>query len=232
MLLIEETHFFPFFDLSMGLQQGFDSFTDTSLRVAHPLLSREQWREAAVRCGFAEFERVFRGSSFAEFFGLDVLAARAPTMPQHADAATIDRYLRSRLPQYMVPKSLYALARVPLSSNGKVDRAALSARKARKRRNRQYVASRTPAEATLCRLWADNLQLEKVGIRDNYFEIGGDSLLATRLIARVGESFGLSVPVRTLFEHPTVETFAVALNGLTSAVTAEIPRADRERYRI
>ena len=232
LLLIEETHFFPFFDLSMGLQQGFDSFIDTSLRMAHPLLSREQWREAALRSGFVEFERLFRSGSFAEFFGLDVLVARAPTIPQHADAATIDRYLRSRLPEYMVPKSLYALARVPLSSNGKIDRAALSTRKARKRRRRQYVAARTPAEATLCRLWAENLQLEKLGIRDNYFEIGGDSLLATRLIARVGESFGLRVPIKTLFEHPTIETFAVALNGLSLTETQEIPRADRERYRI
>jgi yersiniabactin nonribosomal peptide synthetase len=232
MLLIEETHFFPFFDLSMGLQQGFDSFNDTSLRVAHPLLSSQQWREAAERCGFAEFERVFRAGSFAEFFGLDVIAARAPTMPQHADAAAIDRYLRSRLPEYMVPKSLYALERVPLSSNGKVDRAALAARKVRKRRVRQYVAPRTPVEATLCRLWADNVQVEKVGIGDNYFEIGGDSLLATRLIARIGEALGLAVPVRTLFEHPTVEAFTVALNGLRAEVRSEIPRADREQYRI
>jgi hypothetical protein len=232
LLFIEETHFFPFFDLNMGLQQGFDSFTDQPLRSAHPLMSREQWRAAATRCGFTEFECIYRPGSFAEFFGLDVLVARAPAMPGHADAAAIDRYLRSRLPEYMVPKSLYAIARVPLSSNGKVDRAALSARKARKRRSRQYVAPRTPAESTLCRLWAENLELERVGIRDNYFENGGDSQLATRLISRVNASFELDVPIKTLFEHSTVETFASALNSLTSTVTAEIPKADRERYRM
>jgi yersiniabactin nonribosomal peptide synthetase len=232
LLFIEETKFFPFFDLSMGLQQGFDSFSDQPLRVAHPLMSREGWRAAAQRSGFAEFEHLHRAGSFAEFFGLDVLVARAPRMRQHADAATISQYLRSRLPQYMVPKSLYAIARVPLSSNGKVDRAALAARKTRKRRSGHHVAARTPAESTLCALWAENLELERVGIRDNYFEIGGDSLLATRLVSRVSASFGLDVPIKTLFEHSTVESFAIALNGLTSAVVAEIPKADRERYRI
>ena len=231
-LFVEETRFLPFFDLSMGLQQGFDSFTDQPLRVQHPLLSRQQWREAAARCGFAEFEHVVRAGSFAEFFGLDVLIARAPQMPQHADAASIEQYLRERLPEYMVPRALYAIARVPLSSNGKVDRAALSARKARKRRSRQYVAPRTPAESTLCRLWAENLELEKIGIRDNYFEAGGDSLLATRLISRVGATFGLEVPIKTLFEHATVEAFAIALSGLTSSITPEIPKADREPYRL
>ena len=118
-------------------------------------------------------------------------------------------HLEQKLPDYMIPASFVLLDALPLTSNGKVDRRALPVPdEARPEQAGDFVAPSTPIEELLSRLWAELLRVESVGVRDDFFTLGGHSLLATRLVSRVRESFGVELPVRSLFEAPTVRDLA------------------------
>jgi len=117
--------------------------------------------------------------------------------------------LRERLPEYMVPSAIVILDALPLSPNGKVDRKALPAPEGADRFGRtSYVAPRTPLEEGLAEIWGELLQLEQVGIHDNFFDLGGHSIMATQVVSRLQETFQVEVPVRALFDTPTIEGLA------------------------
>ena len=118
-------------------------------------------------------------------------------------------YLRSRLPEYMVPKVFMEMECLPLNPNGKLDRRALAKIAPKEQRDeRTYVAPRTPEEEVLAKIWAELLQVEQVGIHDNFFELGGHSLLAMQQISRVRKIFGVELAVRELFETRTLAGLA------------------------
>jgi amino acid adenylation domain-containing protein len=113
--------------------------------------------------------------------------------------------LRERLPEYMLPSHFVRLDEIPLNSNGKVNRKALPAPDASQMPSgRAYVGARTTTEELVAGIWGDVLHVETVGVEDNFFELGGHSLLATQVMARVREVFGVEMPLRNLFEQPTV----------------------------
>ncbi|HXM49298.1 MAG TPA: amino acid adenylation domain-containing protein, partial [Pyrinomonadaceae bacterium] len=113
-------------------------------------------------------------------------------------------FLELQLPQYMVPVSFVLLDVMPLMPNGKLDRSALEALAASLESESSFVAPRTPVEEVVTGLWREVLGVSRLGIHDNFFELGGHSLLATQLISHVNEVFAVEVPLRTLFESPTV----------------------------
>ncbi|HMK71848.1 MAG TPA: amino acid adenylation domain-containing protein, partial [Myxococcaceae bacterium] len=128
-----------------------------------------------------------------------------------ATAGELRAHLRDRLPEYMVPSAFVALAAMPLSPNGKVDRKALPAPE--RGRGREYQAPRTETEKALAEIWARVLGVERVGLQDNFFELGGDSILSIQVIAQARQR-GLRLSPRQLFEHQTVEALAaVAVAG-------------------
>jgi acyl carrier protein len=88
----------------------------------------------------------------------------------------------------------------------------------------QYIAPRTEVEETLARIWSAILALERIGVNDNFFELGGHSLLATQVISRVRETFNVDVPLRQMFELPTIADFAVAV--VQSRMEVDIEQAD------
>lgn len=117
--------------------------------------------------------------------------------------------LEEKLPDYMIPASFVLVDALPLTPNGKVDRRALPIPgETRSDQAGDFVAPNNPIEELLGRLWAEVLAIESVGMRDDFFALGGHSLLATRLVSRVRESFGVELPVRSLFEAPTVRELA------------------------
>jgi amino acid adenylation domain-containing protein len=126
--------------------------------------------------------------------------------------AELRERLRERLPDYMVPAAIVLMAELPLTPNGKVNRKALPAPKWMSQElNVDHETGRTPIEQMVASIWSDTLGVERVGTRDNFFELGGHSLLATRVISRLREAFQLDLPVRDLFESPTVAGLALKI---------------------
>ncbi len=135
--------------------------------------------------------------------------------------AALYAFLEERLPTYMLPTSIVLLERLPLNQNGKVDRRMLPVPE-RVRPGGDHTPPRNPVEEQLAAIWSQLLGLERVGVHDNFFELGGHSLLATRLISRVRETFQTELPVRCLFDHPTVAGLAgVLLEDPTSRARVE-----------
>jgi acyl carrier protein len=145
--------------------------------------------------------------------------------------AAYRQHLAGQLPGYMVPELYVELAALPVTGSGKVDRKALPAPEDRDLNRAAYVAPRTEMESQLAELWQVVLKLERVGVEDNFFALGGHSLLATRLVSLMRKELGVEVPLRTLFERPTVAGLAEALHVLSGAeaVLPPIPRAERDR---
>ncbi|HEY0015276.1 MAG TPA: amino acid adenylation domain-containing protein [Longimicrobium sp.] len=143
-----------------------------------------------------------------------------------ADAESLRAHLRTRLPEYMVPGAFVFLDGLPLSPNGKLDRGALPAPGVAPAAA-AYEAPRTPVEEGLAAIWAEVLRLERVGIHDHFFEMGGHSLLATRVASRVRDAFGIDLPVRALFDDPTVAAMAVRVEALREAGRRALPRVRR-----
>jgi amino acid adenylation domain-containing protein len=121
-------------------------------------------------------------------------------------------FLKERVPEHMLPSAFVMLDALPLNTNGKVDRAALPApEKSATVSSKTYVAPRTTVEELLCDIWAEILGVEQVGIEDNFFELGGHSLLATQVMSRIRQTLRIELPLRSLFEQPTVATLAATL---------------------
>ena len=133
-------------------------------------------------------------------------------------------FLRERLPENMLPSAFVILDALPLTPNGKVDRRLLPAPEAaRPAIDQLLVQPRTATEKTLAEICAEVLGLERVGIHYNFFELGGHSLLATQVISRIREVLRLDMPVRRLFEAPTVASMAMLVEQI------EIEQTDSAR---
>jgi amino acid adenylation domain-containing protein len=123
-------------------------------------------------------------------------------------------HLRRKLPEYMMPAAFVTLECMPLTANGKVDRRALPEPDgARPEWGEAYVGPRDETEEALAAIWAEVLRIERVGVHDNFFESGGHSLLATQVVVRMREVFGADVPLRLMFEQPTVAQLAASVGA-------------------
>ncbi len=112
-------------------------------------------------------------------------------------------FIKQKLPQYMIPSAFVTLDALPLTPSGKIDRKALPAPEGISPK-REYVAPRTPTEEIIANIFARVLGVSKIGINDNFFDLGGHSLLVTQLISRLRETFAVEIPIRAAFESPTV----------------------------
>jgi len=131
-----------------------------------------------------------------------------PEPEQNFSEADARRYLRERLPEYMVPAALVKLEKLPLTPNGKVDRSGLLApAQLRPHSEETFNAPRTAVEEIVAGLWARVLDRQEIGVNDNFFALGGHSLLVTQVISRVQAVFEVELPLRSLFEAPTVLEF-------------------------
>ncbi|ETX02901.1 MAG: hypothetical protein ETSY1_01930, partial [Candidatus Entotheonella factor] len=132
--------------------------------------------------------------------------SESPTM-----VSELRQHLSEKLPGYMVPAAFFTLTAFPLTPNGKIDRSALPSPETAPTETANYVPTQTPAEAMLAAIWADVLELDRVGRHDNFFELGGHSLLAIRVLSRLREAMQVELSVRTVFEAPTVADLAGAM---------------------
>nr|MCU0507748.1 amino acid adenylation domain-containing protein [Anaerolineae bacterium] len=136
-------------------------------------------------------------------------------VPRHGPALApvtsgdLRRFLQERIPDYMTPSFFVEMDRLPLTPNGKVDRRALPAPDwSQRAAEDEYVAPRTPTEERMAAAWSEVLGVEQVGAFDDFFQLGGHSLLATQLVSRLRVEFQVELPLRSIFESPTVAALA------------------------
>ncbi len=145
-----------------------------------------------------------------------------------AEPGALREHLQRSLPEYMVPVAFVTLESLPLTPNGKVDRKALPAPEhapVEKRRT----APGTPTEEVLAGIWAELLKRERVGVDENFAELGGHSILAIRMLSRMRAAFGVDLSLRTVFEHPTVASLAGAVDAAAGRVVVPPPIVAEER---
>ena len=134
-----------------------------------------------------------------------LVAYIVPDGGESLSISVLRQYLKEKLPEYMVPNAYLMLEKFPLTPNGKIDRKALlTPTGLRPELKSTYVAPQTEIDRTITAIWREVLRLEKIGINDNFFEVGGHSLLAIRVISRINKAFQVDLPLPSFFESPTI----------------------------
>lgn len=147
-----------------------------------------------------------------------LVAYMVPVTDATPTTSDLQRFLKARLPEYMVPSAFVMLDALPLTTNGKVDRQSLQTpNQVQLKREGAFVTPRTPVEEMLASIWSRVLGTEQVGIYDNFFELGGHSLLVTQVISRIKRTFEVELPLRLFFESPTVAGLAEAIQDTRKA---------------
>ncbi|MFL6213181.1 MAG: amino acid adenylation domain-containing protein [Blastocatellia bacterium] len=141
-----------------------------------------------------------------------VVGEGKPTIDSAELAAELRRFLKGKLPHYMIPSAFVALDALPLSANGKINRNALpSPETTRQEMAGAYIKPRDPLEYQLAAIWEELFDIAPIGIADSFFDLGGHSLLAVRMMDRIGQQLGKTLPLATLFAGATIEHLAQAL---------------------
>ncbi|TWT38923.1 non-ribosomal peptide synthetase [Blastopirellula retiformator] len=154
------------------------------------------------------------------------LPALVAYVTSSASAKQLQEHISTILPQYMVPSRIQTVSRFPLTTHGKIDRKELS--KWTEREGESASPPATSTEKLLCEIWTDVLKVSSLGIHDNFFMMGGHSLLAARIMTRIQATLGLKVPVRVLFDFPTIQSLANELESI--GVKEDSPSSPRRRW--
>jgi acyl carrier protein len=151
-----------------------------------------------------------------------LVAYYEPDPARGVDETELRSFLRTRLPDFMLPSAVYALeGSPPRTPNGKLDRRALMQRSLPKRR--RLLAPRNELEVRIHRIWSELLELEPIGVEQNFFELGGHSLLAARVILQLRVELELDIPLRTIFQNPTIEELSLSVEELLLAELEAMP---------
>ncbi|KJB88404.1 peptide synthetase, partial [Paenibacillus sp. E194] len=145
-------------------------------------------------------------------------------------AAELKSVLSQELPAYMIPAYLIQLERLPLTTNGKVDRRSLPAPEESLHPGEGRTPPRTPLEASLAGIWKRVLGLVHIGVHDNFFDLGGHSLRATTLVSKVHQELNVELPLRDVFRYSTIEEMALAISRIGEQSFSSIPLADARAY--
>jgi len=144
-----------------------------------------------------------------------LVAYLVPNEKQTPSVSVLRQYLKEKLPEYMVPNAFVMLEKFPLTPNGKIDRKALpSPTGLRPELESTYVAPQAEIDRTIAAIWQEVLRLEKIGIHDNFFDVGGYSLLAIRVISRINKAFQVDLPLPSFFERPTISGLSQTIEKL------------------
>ncbi|MDM8568726.1 amino acid adenylation domain-containing protein, partial [Thiotrichales bacterium HSG1] len=138
---------------------------------------------------------------------------------QRSLASNLRKHVKEKLPDYMMPGTFILLDSIPLTPNGKIDRQALAKLSVDGKQlfTKEFVAPRTPEEKLLANIWKDILNAKRVGIEDNFFELGGHSLLVMQLISKIRDTFGVDIPLKQIFDAPTVNGMIEVINGIRTS---------------
>ncbi len=196
--------------------------TDFSQRIHH--LSQKQRQLLALRLNQQLASTVARHEAAAapssQHHSQRLVAYAVVDQAQPPTVSELRQFLDEKLPQYMLPAAFVFLPALPLNANGKVDRQALpESDETSPEMDDTFVTSRTPVEETLAAIWAEVLGFDMVGVHDNFFEMGGDSILSIRIIARANQA-GIRITPEQFFQNPTIAALATVA-GAASTIRTE-----------
>lgn len=205
------------------LEAGFSGLDDERAVEMQPFVAEQSWVSALRQAGFVRISQPFAAAGLTEAAGQTLLLAQTPECLQKFAPEQLQIFLAEKLPVYMRPTECVPLVTLPLTANGKLDRKALSMRpKMPADATPLSAAPVTETERRLMGIWQEVLQTGQPDLDANFFELGGDSLLATRIVVRVRDEFGIEVPLRTLFARPTLRELANCLETRTTGQEAAI----------
>jgi len=161
---------------------------------------------------------ILRGDEGRERFVAYVMSSKL----RPANADEIRQYMKQRLPEYMVPSAIVVLRSFPTTANGKVDRAALPEPDDIHAKDRLMVPPQTAVERELAEIWSTLLKRAELSVHDDFFDLGGHSLLATQVVSRIRKTFNKDIPLRTIFDSPTIAKLAGAIEVAAYADTADL----------
>lgn len=233
LLLLEGTRATPWMWATVAFLEALNAYTDKRAESGEWILETREWSQALASAGFEdamiypdEGSRPSDGR-LHEFLGAmpqHVIAARAPASAVVFRPEALTAFVRERLPEHMVPQHFVLLEKIPVTANGKADWSALPANFAsRDFAARPVVSPTSVIEGQILSIWKGVLGLEQVGVTDNFFEVGGDSLLITEVMRRLNRSRGTPLTIVELLSYPTIRSLADYLNPASN--TQEIQRA-------
>jgi amino acid adenylation domain-containing protein/FkbM family methyltransferase len=150
------------------------------------------------------------------------LRSPRPADPEILTPASLRKFLKDRLPPYMVPSHFVLMDRLPLTANGKIDRQSLpKPGETNAAPAREFVRPQTETEKAVALIWSELLKVESPGVNDDFFELGGHSLVAIKAVSRIRDVFGIDINFQTLFENPTIASLSKAITAAKSSTSAQ-----------
>ncbi len=206
------------------LENGFSHFLDKRKETAKPLLSSEEWIDQMSTAGF-EKGQAFPGKAYQlNSFYQHVIVGTAGEEKRQFQQEQLESYLREKLPDYMIPATYFVLNELPVTANGKIDRKVLSSfGQGIKTATKIDKEPQTEMEIKIAAVWQRILKCSQVSLTDSFYDLGGDSLLATQLIVEHKKSLSMDISLETLFTYPILADFVKALQNQKSSVYEELP---------
>lgn len=209
LILLEMTTDTYLFMTTVELLEGFSSFNDFRKDNLTPLLSACQWRKILQKSDFTEVHIFPEHNDFGEH-AIVAVKENVSRFLNNDEVDSLKEYLKERLPEYMLPKYFEQISCIPLNGNGKLDRNALF--KKQQKKKREIKKPESICETELFEIWADLIGIENFGITDNFFEIGGDSLLMIKCLAEIHRIYGIHIPTELFLEKSTIEELALYIS--------------------
>ncbi|NEQ65702.1 MAG: amino acid adenylation domain-containing protein [Symploca sp. SIO2D2] len=154
----------------------------------------------------------------------ETTASSNPEVSETEQIKKLKQYLKERLPEYMIPSGFVLLSQLPLTPNGKIDRKALPVADVASSLSTEYVAPETQKQKALAKIWAEVLGREQVGINDNFFDLGGHSLMATQVVSRIRNILNLELSVSKLFENPTIAQLSTDIEAINNNINLSLAK--------
>lgn len=232
LLLIEGTEDSAWQWVTVAYLEGVGLYQDGRADSHSPILDTLQWREALLFAGFrpiASHPRAAPGDSRSADYvraamPQHVIVAQAPERARRFNPEPLRAHLAALLPDYMVPQIFVELAQLPLTANGKVDKTRLP-RHRRAAAQRTVVPAAAGAEQIIHGVWKDVLKIDSISVNDNFFDLGGDSLLLTQVLGKLGQQFERGLTMADLFSYPTIRSLSDYLGQTAQAEFAPAPGA-------
>lgn len=216
--------------MTLSFLSGLSNFED-EYRIENnsAFLPKDKWQEVILGNGFTHLEYVGAPDSSFDIFGVQMMVAQAATRKRHFKPGVLADHLSRKLPDYMIPSVFLPVEEFPLNATGKLDRNALiqNLGDLGQERSRTYTAPRNRLEKQIAEIWEELLDMEHVGINDNFFGLGGDSLLVSQMLVKLRENMDTNIEwdtvIRNLIESPTIAEMVETISGQSADGGADSP---------